>query len=360
MRVSRIVLLIMVLVALTLGSVSCDLFSGGGSSGGNTGGGGSAPAVPTGLSVGYPTPISLSVSWNASSGSTSYQLYQDTSSSGSFATKVYDGSGTSFVDFTVSPGSTYYYKVRATNSSASSGLSGASNGVEAFGTINWQPLGGECVFVTNDPANYGLATWDTISGSVLTLSGTLDSTVTKWSGSTVGDIGIIFDYWVDTYSQPNFWMFNVDYTSPTGYYAVYRHIGGASPGWSQIQAYTTNASIVTSGGQSNGLKVTYSYVNPTYYLKFYINGVLVYTWSTSGAAPLVGGLTGFLAEVQTTSNAENFPTVPVLDTYVQTLPITFSGNMVAGPSGARASIQAMPPSKSGTIAPQPNRFPTPR
>ena len=120
-----------------------------------------------------------------------------------------------------------------------------------------------------------------------------------------------------------------------------------------MQDYTTNTNIQTYSSQSNELKVTYTSPN---YLKFYINGALVNTFQTT----LAGGVTGFIAEVQTFANGESFPTYPVIDAFAQALPTTFSGNMVSGPSGARASIQAMPPVKSGSIAPQPNRFPTPR
>ena len=152
MRVSRIVLLIMVLVALTLGSVSCDLFSGGGS-----GGGGGAPAVPTGLTVGSPAPFWVYLSWNASSGATSYQVYRDTSSGGTFATQVYTGSDTSLLDSSVLPGGTYYYKITASNSSGSSGLSGAVSGT-AIGTVPWMGGTGDGTlwYMTNDSCTLGL------------------------------------------------------------------------------------------------------------------------------------------------------------------------------------------------------------
>ena len=314
MRVSRVVLLIMVLVALTLGSVSCDLFK---ASGGTGGGGGGAPAVPTGLSVGSPLPSSLQVTWNSSSGATSYQVYRDTvspitafamqiydssgtsvtdsglasstayyyyvqatnsvgssslsaaaigatqaatggapgvpaaptfsspapiltvswiqpgtatsylvyrdtSSTGSFNTLVYAGSSTSFVDIPAPSGGTYYYKVQATNSGGSSSKSVASS-VVTIGTNSWQPFFGVDFYATNDTANYGYYEWKTIGGSVLSLGGTLDTIVTKFSGSIAGDIGVIFDY-VDS---THFWWFSVDYTSPPGWYSIYK-ISGTS------------------------------------------------------------------------------------------------------------------------------------
>ena len=66
--------------------------------------------------------------------------------------------------------------------------------------------------MTNDPAYYGYLEWYSISGSILSLGGTLTTAVTKWSGATIGDIGVIFDY-VDS---SNFWIFVVDYAGPPG------------------------------------------------------------------------------------------------------------------------------------------------
>ena len=440
MRVCRIVLLIMVLVALALGSVSCDLFK---ATGGTGGGGGGAPAVPTGLSVGSPLPSSLQVTWNSSSGATSYQLYRDTTPSGTSAMLVYSSSGTAFTDselasssnyyywvqatnsygssalpaspmgsgttqaaqvglapstptglavslaapiLTVSwnsstnatsylvyratssvgpfsliangdtytqfvdipapSGGTFYYEVEATNASGSSGKSSASSGTQALGTNAFEPLMGLCMFATNDVANEGYYAYNSITGS--SLSGTLDSTVTKWSGMTGGFVGVVFDY-IDS---NNYWLFFVYCTSP-GKYSIYQKSGGVL---TAKQSLIANSNIATYAGDSNDLKVTYSYASPNYYLNFYINGALVQTLSSSSAM-LGSGSTGFVAGV---SSSEDFPTKPVIDSFIQTQPVPFSGNMVVGPSGARASIQAMPPVKSGSIAPQPNRFPTPR
>lgn len=84
---------------------------------------GNPPATPTGLTVETATETSLTVSWNASTGATSYQVFRDANSGGSFTTKVYDGTGVSFTDGSLSSGVTYYYEVQATNQSGSSAKS---------------------------------------------------------------------------------------------------------------------------------------------------------------------------------------------------------------------------------------------
>ena len=77
------------------------------------------PATPLNLSVGAGN-TSLSVSWSASVNAMSYQVFRDTSSTGTFSTQVYTGSLTSFTDNGLGSSSTYYYKVQATNNSGSS------------------------------------------------------------------------------------------------------------------------------------------------------------------------------------------------------------------------------------------------
>ena len=80
------------------------------------------PPTPTGLAVAYQSSTALVANWTASSGATSYQLYRSTSESGPFS-QVYSGSATSYPDAGLTPATTYYYEVRATNNAGSSPLS---------------------------------------------------------------------------------------------------------------------------------------------------------------------------------------------------------------------------------------------
>ena len=84
--------------------------------------GGSAPSAPTGVSANATSSSSITISWNAVSGATSYTVYRSTSRSGSFSS-VGTTSSTSFTNTGLSANTTYYYKVTAANSYGTSGYS---------------------------------------------------------------------------------------------------------------------------------------------------------------------------------------------------------------------------------------------
>lgn len=120
--------------------------------GGNPGGGGtttSKPSTPTGVKATAGS-SSISVTWNSVSGATSYNIYRSTSASGSYSyqTSVYS---TSYTDYNVNAGTTYYYKVSAENSAGESSMSsyasakiassggGDNPGGGGGGTTNYEP-----------------------------------------------------------------------------------------------------------------------------------------------------------------------------------------------------------------------------
>ena len=113
-------LIVVGLLPIVLSVFSC---SQPGSPAPGSGGGGAAPATPTGLSLVSASSSSLTLGWSTVSGATSYQLYRDTSASGSFATRVCNNTYAGFTDTGLASATTYYYKVRASNSAGSSPLS---------------------------------------------------------------------------------------------------------------------------------------------------------------------------------------------------------------------------------------------
>jgi hypothetical protein len=91
-------------------------------------GGGTVPAPPTNLSATATTATSVSLTWTASSGATSYNVYRATGTSppAANATPRATGvTGTSFTDNTVAASTTYTYQVTAVNAAGESGRSNA-------------------------------------------------------------------------------------------------------------------------------------------------------------------------------------------------------------------------------------------
>jgi kumamolisin len=86
------------------------------------------PPVPTGLTA-TAGDGAVTLSWGASSGATSYNVYRSTISGGEGSTPIKSGiTATTYTDPTATNGTTYYYEISATNSA---GTSGPSNEVWA-------------------------------------------------------------------------------------------------------------------------------------------------------------------------------------------------------------------------------------
>ena len=82
---------------------------------------GSAPAAPTGLTASAGN-AQVSLTWTASSGASSYNLYRSTTS-GTEQLVVAGITGTSYTNTELTNGSTYYYEVTAVNGNGESALS---------------------------------------------------------------------------------------------------------------------------------------------------------------------------------------------------------------------------------------------
>jgi hypothetical protein len=88
----------------------------------NTSGTSTAPPTPTGLTATAGNG-SVALAWTASAGATSYSIYRGTASGGEGTTPVGTSTTNSFTDTGLTNGTTYYYKVSASNSAGTSALS---------------------------------------------------------------------------------------------------------------------------------------------------------------------------------------------------------------------------------------------
>jgi methionine-rich copper-binding protein CopC len=84
-----------------------------------------APTTPTGLAGSGQTTGSIYLHWTASDGATYYNLYRDTSTSGTFPRVGSEGltANTYYTDSGLEPSTTYYYKVSAKNATGESAAS---------------------------------------------------------------------------------------------------------------------------------------------------------------------------------------------------------------------------------------------
>ena len=84
-----------------------------------------APATPTGLAATAYRPTQINLSWNVVSGATSYDIYRDTSATGTFSRvgdepTVPSGSTTTYSDTGLTASTLYYYKITSINASGES------------------------------------------------------------------------------------------------------------------------------------------------------------------------------------------------------------------------------------------------
>ncbi len=94
----------------------------------------SPPAVPTNVAASDGTsPTSVSVTWTAVSGATSYTVYRSTNA-GTQGISIGTPTSAAFTDTTPTPDTTYYYGVTATNPAGTSALSAQNSGFASAAT----------------------------------------------------------------------------------------------------------------------------------------------------------------------------------------------------------------------------------
>jgi len=152
------------------------------------------PAIPSGVGVvGFCSGTSpgLRVSWNGVSGATEYHIDRCSTASCTITTAVGPDADSPYDDLAVSPGTTYYYRLRAHNHSSSlfSGYSALVPGTS--------PTAAECGVIPPPPPNVNNAQClgmsspaSVVAGSTFTASVTMRNNGTKtWQQSTLHKLG---------------------------------------------------------------------------------------------------------------------------------------------------------------------------
>ena len=106
-----------------------------------------APANPS--ATGSTTMAKISLSWTASQGATAYNVYRAETAGGTY-TKLTDTAitSTTYDDLTVTPGTTYYYVIKAQASIASSFTSKTELAVTAAESGNSQEVSAQSILVS--------------------------------------------------------------------------------------------------------------------------------------------------------------------------------------------------------------------
>ncbi len=144
------------------------------------------PDPPTGLTATQDRTDGIVVSWNASTGATSYEIYRSTSSWDGSSTKIGTSTTTSYTDTTAVGDQTYYYWVKSV---ASAGMSGFSSSyatgkrvkvLESVEMDGPDALMSECGGYYSAYANYSDGTRVNLQNNNITISTNLYATLSTW------------------------------------------------------------------------------------------------------------------------------------------------------------------------------------
>jgi len=211
------------------------------------------PSAPTGLAATAGN-AQVNLSWSATSGATSYNIYRSTTSGGEGSTAVASGiTSSSYINTGLTNGTKYYYKVAAVNSV---GTSGQSSEVSATPTAGGGS--GPLTFTATAPTNQQWYTQEelavTVPGGTSVTACTVTITDQLKSGDVYGNLWTNGGNWTTSHATGSAITFTYTLSSGT--------LASGQQWWAQVNsnqqqpvsgdtysvAYTANGTQYTASG----------------------------------------------------------------------------------------------------------------
>jgi len=284
------------------------------------------PNAPTDVSATVNSTSSITINWRPVMGAAGYYIYSSTNADGTDSRMIASSTTTSYENTSLSPGTTYYYKVAAYNNSGTGSLSSyvfattlldASTGITATAnsessiTVSWEPI--------SNATGYYIYRSRGIDSTYSQVGTSLTTSYTNISLSS----GTTYYYKVAAYnsdgtgSQSSYAFTTTLPSTPTGVTATTDSTDRITVNWSSVTGatgYYIYRSIIAGGTYSQvGTSSTASYTNTsllsgtTYYYK-----VAAYNSSGTGAQSSYVSATTLPSAptgVTTTTNSESSITV---------------------------------------------------
>jgi fibronectin type 3 domain-containing protein len=243
----------------------------------------SVPAPPAGDELHANSDSSITITWSASAGATSYNLYRGTSAGGEGSTPIASTTGTTYTDKNLSPTPVYFYQITAVNSAGESArtpedASKTPPPVGTGGNVAGVPSGSGMAYYCKDALLGGFDWFQTLTGWFPQVLG---SSAALSPGGRVVDMA---------YATNGSMTFNNVVVPSSGLYTVdwrYAFQGGLFPGVTNRQmGLAVNNTVITTTERFpiTGSFETYQHSSLQVHLNAGVNSVSMLAVSDHGVS----------------------------------------------------------------------------